>query len=149
MDKSTKKYKKTLKRAELEINATQSKQIRFNKNDIDTNISQKEAIALYKARPISVRVKQAANKDDLDNYLGSRIHKVGHLVDQYYLPPKLKLPPPNQRKPNVGKSWGKEKRERERLENIEEVRTCLKTVGELQDKKIKAGAILLKRVFIL
>jgi len=59
---------------------------------------------------------------------------VGHLVDQYYLPPKLKLPPPNQRKPNVGKSWGEEKRERERLENIEEVRTCLKTVGELQDK---------------
>ena len=66
---------------------------------------------------------------------------MGHLVDQYYLPPKLKLPPPNQRKPNVGKSWGEEKRERERLENIEEVRTCLKTVGELQDKIYSARQV--------
>jgi hypothetical protein len=134
MDKSTKKYKKTLKRAELEINAPQSKPIRFKKKDIDTNISQTEAIALYKTRPISVRVKQAAEKDELQYYLGSRIDKLDHLVDQYYLPPKLKLPPPNQRKPNVSNFWVDQKFERLRLENIEEVRTCLKTVGELQDK---------------
>jgi hypothetical protein len=48
MYKSAKKYKKTLKRAELEINAPQSKPIRFFLKDIDTNISQKEAVELNK-----------------------------------------------------------------------------------------------------
>ena len=49
-------------------------------------------------------------------------------------PPKLKIPPPNQRKPNVTNFWVDQKIELDRLKNIEEVRTCLKTVGELQDK---------------
>ena len=48
MYKSAKKYKKNLKRAELEINAPQSKPIRFFLKDIDTNISQKEVVELNK-----------------------------------------------------------------------------------------------------